>query len=124
MSTKVDRAVNQSLLDVVNDVRRVSSAAAPHKSGKLEKNISTVKRDGSTITGTVEFKAVNRRFDYAEWTHNADYNLGEGSRKKPGGKSVFGGSVPVGKGYLARTIEGGNDGYLDHIKQGYYKGLM
>lgn len=116
ISNQMFKNLKQAVTDVTLDIKRVSSASAPHKSGFLEKNTHDIQAGADFIEGSVSFKAVNKGFDYAEWTHNADYNLGEKSKRKSGGKSRYGsGSVPVGKGYLKNTVENGRAGYREHI---------
>lgn len=120
MSKAIDRNLTENLKDVVLDVKRVSSQSAPHKTGKLEKNYHRYSKRGDTLTGEIYFNATNKGFDYAEWTHNGNYELGERSLRKRGGSSKFiSGTVPVGAGYLSNTVERGADGYLKHLTDGF-----
>lgn len=124
MSRAIAKTLEDAVVDVTQDVKRVSSAAAPHASGKLEKNRYRLIRDGGRLTGEVSFVAVNDGFDYASWTHTASYNLGAGSKKKQGGKSVFGnGTVPVGRGYLANTLRNNHSGYMKHFEESFSKAI-
>lgn len=121
---KVDKRINKAMrnafTDVVLDVKRVSSASAPHDSGFLEKNKHTIKNRKGTLVGEVSFEAKNDGFDYAEWTHNADYDLGEKSKRKGGGKSKYGsGSIPVGKNYLGNTVEMSEKGYMEYLTEAF-----
>lgn len=116
----IDKNVKDSFEDIILDLKRTSSASAPHDSGFLEKNKYRIKTSSKGLVGEVYFVSKKKGFDYAEWTHNADYNLGEKSKRKAGGKSKFAsGSIPVGKAYLARTVTQSTDGYLEHIAKAY-----
>lgn len=103
--------------DVVLDIKRVSSESAPHLTGHLENNRVSFYDAG--YSADIKFKAISKSggkaFDYAKWTHGADYKLGDKSARKPGGKSKFGSSVPVGPGYLSNTVANGEKGYYKHL---------
>lgn len=114
----------QAFNRVSTDVKRVSSDAAPHKTGFLEKNHLDIDYGKSDWKAEVYFIATAADgFDYAEWTHTADYNLGPKSRQKPGGNSKFTGHVKVGKGYLSNTVEQGHDNYVAHIQEKLNKSI-
>ena len=117
----VKRNMTDAIVDVTLDLKRVASKSAPHASGFLEKNAKhEIYVSGSYAEGTVSFSAVEDGFDYAEWTHNEDYELGEKSAKKTGGKSKFGsGIVPVGRGYLENALQNNKKGYMNHIEDKY-----
>lgn len=121
INSKIKKHMKDAVLDVTLDLKRVASAAAPKDTGFLEKNAQHEVFVGSQyVEGAVGFSAVEKGFDYATWTHNEDYNLGEKSKKKPGGKSKFGsGIVPVGKGYLENALEMNKAGYLRHLQDKY-----
>jgi hypothetical protein len=121
LDKKINKALKDAVLDVTLDLKRVASASAPKDTGFLEKSAQhEVVATSEYIEGTVGFSAVENGFNYAEWTHNEDYKLGEKSKRKRGGKSRFGvGTVPVGKGYLKNALEMNEQGYLDYIKQKY-----
>lgn len=124
MSKTIDRNIKDGFTDIVLDLQRTSSAAAPHKEGFLEKNKYRIKTSTSGLTGEVYFVAKRKKFDYAVWTHNANYNLGEKSKRKQGGKSKFAsGVVPVGKGYLTNAVTSSEDGYIKHITEAYRKAV-
>lgn len=124
-SKQVASSMSEAITDVTLDMKRVSSAAAPHDSGYLEgKADSNIKVGGSHVQGSVSYTAINKGFNYAEWTHNADYNLGTKSKRKSGGKSKYGsGVVPVGKGYLANTLINNKEGYIEHVRNAYIDAL-
>ena len=120
-TAKLDKAITQGLTDaftdIVLDIKRVSSESAPHKTGYLENNRFSITETSKGIEGYVGFEARSKRgFDYATWTHDKDYTLGEKSKAKRGGRSKYGaGAVPVGKGYLKNTIDNNRAGYTEHL---------
>ncbi|MGE6629608.1 hypothetical protein [Bacillus sp. NPDC077027] len=118
---KIKEAMESGMLDVTLDMKRVASESAPHKTGFLERNAHyEVTSNSNVIKGSVGFSAVNNGFNYAEWTHNENYNLGEKSAMKQGGRSAFGGgTVPVGKDYLANALKMNEQGYLRHLQEKY-----
>lgn len=121
----VNRAMTNAMTDVVLDLKRVSTMSAPHDTGFLEHNAQHEVYIGSQgIEGSVGFSATQNGFNYAQWTHDEDYNLGEKSKKKKGGKSRFGqGRVPVGKGYLENSLEQNKSGYMRHLVEAYLDAL-
>lgn len=126
LNKKVKKAMKEAMLDVTLDLKRVASASAPHDTGYLEKNAQHEVYVGSQyLEGTVGFSAVEKGFNYAEWTHDNKYNLGAKSAKKKGGRSKFGsGIVPVGQGYLENALNNNKQGYLDHIKDKYREAIQ
>lgn len=117
VAEELPKAGKEALVDVVSDIKRVSSDSAPFKDGDLQKNRYRTQIGKNSMSGTVAFEAFNKGFDYARWTHNMTYNLGEGSRKKSGGTSKFGsGTIKVGTGYLKNTVETFEKGYKKHIE--------
>lgn len=125
LNKRVKSGMRNAMTDVVLDMKRVASMSAPHNTGFLEKNAQHEIFVGSQgIEGSVSFSAVERGFNYAQWTHDENYELGEKSKRKQGGKSKFGsGRVPVGKGYLENTLNRNKQGYLDHLQQAYNNAL-
>jgi len=56
--------------------------------------------------------------------HDEDYNLGEQSKRKPGGKSAYGGgTIKVGKGYLENSMNEAENGYIKAIKNAFEKSI-
>jgi hypothetical protein len=125
INKKVKKAMRDAMTDITLDMKRVASLSAPHDTGFLEKNAEHEVYVGSQyIEGTVGFSAMRKGFNYAEWTHNEDYELGEKSKRKKGGKSKFGsGRVPVGKGYLENALKQNEAGYLQHLQDAYRDAL-
>lgn len=115
----IRKNLEREVLDILLDAKRTASESAPHKSGNLEKGFDySLEMKGDKIVGVVEVIALNKKGkDYAAHMHDANYKLGEGSRRKPGGKSAYGGGrVKVGKGYLSNTIEGASEGYTKALE--------
>ncbi len=113
-----------TMQDCMKDLERVASETAPLDEGDLEKGgFRDVDVNGSKIVGWVGFEAwadaPNRSYDfnYAIWTHESDYNLGDRSRKKSGGRGLSGKSYSVGKKYLTRPHEGEAPTYRNILEQ-------
>lgn len=125
LNRNVKRAMSKAMTDVTLDLKRVASMSAPHKTGFLSQNATHEVFEGSQgIEGSVGFSAVEDGFNYAQWTHDAEYKLGEKSAKKKGGKSKYGqGRVPVGKGYLENALENNRSGYIRHLLETYLDAL-
>lgn len=121
----INKGMRDAFVDVVLDVKRVSSESAPHKTGYLENNRYHVNMSTRGLEGYVGFEARSKRgFDYADWTHEKKYNLGEKSKAKRGGRSKYGGGViPVGTGYLRNTVERNREGYLNHLGTSYSEAI-
>lgn len=117
----LSKGMTDAFTDVVLDAKRVSSESAPHKTGHLEKNRYSIVQTRGGLEGYVGFEARSKKgFDYADWTHEANYNLGEQSKRKRGGRSKYGnGVIPVGRQYLANTIRVNAHGYYDHFRKAY-----
>lgn len=117
-SKSIQSALNMSLHDVGDDLVRASSGAAPHETGYLESSWNK-KVDTSPTQGSVEvsYRAYNRGFNYALKMHEGSYNLGEGSRRKPGGVGMSGKRYPVGAKFLERPLMGERSTYQKHVKE-------
>lgn len=112
--------LTEAMTDVILDVGRVSSAASPHKTGKLEKAYtSTIERTADGFAASITYRALNDDgHNYAVDMHENNYKLGELSKRKSPAKSKFSNeSIPVGKGYLKNTIEKGQKGYMEHLQE-------
>lgn len=108
----------------MKDLTRVASEAAPLDEGDLEMSgFHDVDVHGSEIKGWVGFEAFNKDFNYAIWTHEENYNLGEKSKGKSGGAGLSGGHYEVGKGYLIRPFEGEAKTYRGIIESDVKQGL-
>ncbi|MFG3611441.1 hypothetical protein [Rummeliibacillus stabekisii] len=125
IETNINNKMKEAITDVTLDLQRVASQSAPHDSGFLEGNSQYhVNAMGKTLEGTVSFSASNKGFDYAQWANDKQYNLGEKSARKSGGKSRFGGgTVPVGTGYLKNALEMNKAGYIRHLQDKYREAL-
>ena len=125
LNSKVKKAVKDAVTDVTLDMKRVASQSAPHDTGYLEKNAQhEVHVASQFVEGSVGFSAVENGFNYAEWTHDNHYELGEKSKRKRGGKSRYGGAtVPVGTGYLKNALNLNRQGYMNHLRDKYREAL-
>lgn len=114
LAKELTKGIGEAMTDIVLDIERVSSQAAPHKTGALEKSYKhTMKRSGDKLEAEVYYTA-----DYAERMHDGTYKLGKGSLAKKGVKSKFGDKqINVGPGYLSRTVEENEDGYIEHLNE-------
>jgi hypothetical protein len=124
ISKSVHDATYNAMVDVVNNLVKASSQAAPHDKGILEKSWSSYVgrgQDRNQIIGVVSYAAYNENFNYAIKMHETDYNLGEGSQKKQaatgGGVGMSGKRYPVGKKFLTRVLEGERETYVNYIEQ-------
>ncbi|MEN2464910.1 hypothetical protein [Ornithinibacillus sp. JPR2-1] len=108
----------KSMGDAVDDLGRISSEIAPIKSSVLRKTMEkTVKVEGTGVVGEVAFSASESsskgRFNYALWTHEMDYELGEQSAKSPGTDGY-----EVGNKYLERPLKGESEKYIKWLADG------
>jgi hypothetical protein len=98
--------------DAVDDLRRISTDIAPIDKGILRASAKTsMRQNKGGIVGEVSFSAVENggsgRFNYALWTHEYDYELGEQSKAAPGTDGYS-----VGNKYLERPLKGERDKYV------------
>jgi hypothetical protein len=108
----------ETMKDNMKDLERVASETAPLDEGDLEMSgFHDVDEAGAKITGWVGFEVFNEDFNYAIWTHEEDYNLGERSQQKAGGSGMSGTSYPVGNKYLTRPLEGEAPYYRDQLEK-------
>jgi hypothetical protein len=126
----VDQASSQTMNFAMKDLERVASETAPLDEGDLELGGSHgVNKKGDAYEGWVKFEAWNDEpgrsydFNYAIWTHEESYNLGERSQQKGGGSGLSGNSYPVNNKYLTRPLEGEAPFYRDKIEEEVKKKL-
>lgn len=107
-------AAKVSMQDSLDDLKRISSEIAPIDESILRKSVNTelMFEDGG-IAGEVSFSAIEksksgRRFNYALWTHEMEYELGERSRASPGTDGYA-----VGNKYLERPLKGETNKYVE-----------
>lgn len=119
---KAKDGAKRGMNDCVDELVRVSSEITPIDKGVLTKSHSqevNVKADG-TIEGTVEY-SVNERdsrgnnFNYAQYIHEGEYELGPESKKRPGTTGWSGKHYDVGNKYLERPLEGEKEEFWKHI---------
>lgn len=119
MSKSVFEGVKDAMDDIRDDLVDTSESLAPYKTGKLEKSHRTRRtyKQGKDVSFTISYKAMNRGFDYAEWTHDKKYKLGAGSRAKQPKKSRFSKTAfRVGRQYLKKVVTGTAKGRSDFIQ--------
>lgn len=108
-SKELFKAVEEAMTDIKDDIVDTSSSLAPYKTGKLEKS-HTVKKTIiplKKISFEIAYNAFNKGFNYAQWTHDEFYHLGEGSKGKRPKKGKFSNKTfSVGKRYLYNATEG------------------
>lgn len=114
-------AVKDCMDDIRDDVNMVTESLTPFKTGTLEAGRYTRRyyKNLDKCYFTISYKANNPKdgFDYATWTHDADYNLGEGSRAKRPARSRFAkGLLTVGKGYMSQVQEKSENAWTEYIR--------
>jgi hypothetical protein len=109
---RVQLAMIDGMQDAVDDLKRIATDIAPIDKGILRASGTTKVLPSVTgVVGEVAFSAVENggsgRFNYALWTHEYDYNLGEQSQAAPGTDGYS-----VGNKYLERPLKGERDKYV------------
>ncbi|WP_348659122.1 hypothetical protein [Heyndrickxia faecalis] len=118
VQSKIVNGVKKDVRTIAQDLARTSSESAPHLTGNLEKSFTiTYKSSGGVYKAEIKFSAVENGFDYAIAMHEWTYNLGEGSKRKPGGTGMSGKRYPVGRKFLTGVLQGEANAYADYIKQ-------
>jgi hypothetical protein len=115
ITQEVKVAAKNGVQDSVDDLKRIAVDIAPIDSGDLRRSGNAkVREQGKNIVGEVTFNATDdsggKRFNYAIWTHEADYTLGPLSRQAPGTDGYS-----VGNKYLERPLMGEANKYLGWI---------
>ena len=118
---KIKPATKQAIEDCTDDLIRVSSEIAPHDVGILERSFAKdIVEHAQEIISTVEYSVSETHsggnYNYAMRMHEDDYNLGPGSRAKPGTEGMSGKHYDVGNKYLQRPLEGEVKAYTKHVK--------
>lgn len=125
ITKEVKDAVFTGMWDIADDLQRTASANAPHWKGTLEKSWAkdVYWENNSKIGGFVSYSVRENPdnpnwngFNYALKMHEDFYNLGEGSRAKPGGIGMSGRRYPVGRRYLMNVVEGERETYQKHVQ--------
>ena len=109
--SNVTQAAKTAMYDNVDDLARIAQNIAPIDKGTLRRGMKkkvTLKR--KSIIGEVSFSAKDKGFNYAVWTHEADYNLGPTSAAAGGADGYS-----VGNKYLERPLKGEAQKYIDNI---------
>lgn len=107
-------AARNGMQDSVDDLKRIAVDIAPIKSSDLRRSSHAEVRStpGGNIVGEVSFRAVENGFNYALWTHEGEYNLGEQSQQAPGTDGY-----EVGNKYLERPLRGESEKYMRWIAE-------
>lgn len=115
ITAEVKVAAKLGVQDSVDDLKRIAVDIAPIDSTDLRRSGNAkVTQRGNDVVGEVTFNATSneggKRFNYAIWTHEADYNLGPTSSQAPGTDGYT-----VGNKYLERPLRGEANKYLGWI---------
>lgn len=106
-------AVRDGIQDAVDDLKRIAVDIAPIKSSDLRRSgQAEVRTTPNNVIGEVTFRAVEDGFNYALWTHEGEYNLGEQSQQAPGTDGY-----EVGNKYLERPLRGESEKYMRWIAE-------
>jgi len=121
---KMVGAAADALGDSADDLARIASEIAPIKGSGLRKSVTKAIKLGSNgVTGEVSFsvteKSGGKSFNYALWTHEQDYNLGEQSGASPGTDGY-----QVGNKYLERPLKGESQRFIDDWAKAIARGLL
>jgi len=108
----------KKLEDSVDDLARIATQIAPIEESDLRRSgHAKVRKREDELIGEVRFSAVERdgggRFNYAQWIHEMDYQLGPLSAGA-GGTDGY----TVGNKYLERPLEGEAEKYINWMKEG------
>ncbi|WP_261796313.1 hypothetical protein [Bacillus licheniformis] len=97
--------------DNTDDLARIAQNIAPIDKATLRRGMQKkVKLSRDRLIGEVSFRAVEDGFNYAIWTHEADYNLGPTSAQA-GGTDGY----TVGNKYLERPLKGEAEKYIRNV---------
>lgn len=121
LEREVQAALKRAMEDCMDDLARTASESAPQDKGILEKSYKKeITGNGNKIDGTVEFSVKETysggNYNYALRMHEGQYNLGPGSRAKPGGTGMSGKHYPVGPKFLENPLQGEQQKYKEHIE--------
>jgi hypothetical protein len=114
----VKEAAKRGIHDSMDDLKRISVNIAPIDEGDLRRSASyRVTPKANSIVGEITFNVTTEsagygRFNYAYWTHEMDYNLGEQSSQAPGTDGY-----EVGNKYLERPLKGEAEKYVRWIAE-------
>ena len=129
METNLKPALKRAIEDCVDDLVRVSSEIAPHDRGILDKSFAKeILVNNTEAKATIEYAVREAHsggnYNYAIRMHEGDYNLGPGSRAKPGTEGMSGRHYDVGNKYLQRPLEGEKEAYTNHIKEALSRAIQ
>lgn len=123
ISRNASKGAKTAMNDVLDNLAKASSGSAPHDKGILDDSwTKEVGYENAKLFGRVSYNVLGHGadgdFNYAVAMHEGNYNLGEGSRQKSGGKGMSGRTYPVGKHFLTGVLEGEKEAYTKHIEKG------
>lgn len=108
-----EQAAVQAMEDNTDDLARIAQNIAPIDKATLRRGMQKkVKLSRDRLIGEVSFRAVENGFNYAIWTHEADYNLGPTSAQA-GGTDGY----TVGNKYLERPLKGEAEKYIRNVAE-------
>jgi hypothetical protein len=119
----VSDGARKGMKDVTDNLVKASSGSAPHDKGILDDSWSKEVGYDSTyrLFGKVSYNVLengaNGDYNYAIKMHEGNYELGEGSLGKSGGKGMSGRTYPVGKHFLTGVLEGEEETYVKHMEK-------
>ncbi|WP_139356102.1 hypothetical protein [Clostridium felsineum] len=108
------------------DTVKSASGSAPRRTGKLERSYFVTQNniDLKQCQFSVRFSALNKGFDYADWTHFKTYRLGRISRQKQPPKSRFAEGLYVGNNYLYNVAESAEINWGNFIRTNLRKSMV
>jgi hypothetical protein len=116
---KVVKAAVDSMEDATMDLALIAQNIAPIDKGILRAStLYNVYPKPGGIVGEVSMSAMEDGFNYALWTHEYEYNLGEQSKAAPGYAGYN-----VGNKYLERPLKGERDKYVKWWREAIAKAL-
>ena len=123
ISRNVSNGAKTAMKDITDNLAMASSGSAPHDKGILDDSwTKEVGYESNRLFGRVSYNVLENGsggdYNYAIRMHEGNYELGEGSRQKSGGKGMSGRTYPVGKHFLTGVLEGEKTTYIKHMEKG------
>lgn len=118
----IKESTSERMHDCLDDLARISTNIAPIDKTTLRRSeTDEVFEENGQIVGEISFSATEDnggRFNYAYWTHEMDYELGEQSASSPGTDGY-----DVGNKYVERPLKGESKKYMQWLTEGFVEGL-
>jgi len=123
IARNVSNGAKTAMKDITDNLAMASSGSAPHDKGILDDSwTKEVGYESNRLFGRVSYNVLENGsggdYNYAVRMHEGNYELGEGSRQKSGGKGMSGRTYPVGKHFLTGVLEGEKQTYVKHMEKG------